>query len=1179
MELVNRQGARSFLAYDEFGRNTSFTDSLGQVHTYEYDSEAASSPTRVTDPDGTFRTVEYDAMRHPTRVVDGSDRVTRYEYDRRGRLVAIIDGIGNRSTVDYSASLIAGTTDALGRVTRFEYDAAGRLAREIDPLGGTTLFAYDAADNLTSQTDPLGRTTTYTYDAVGNLLTRSTNPTTTFEYDVAGNVTAVIDPNGHTTRFEYDALNRLVRRIDALQGERTLQYDAAGNIVAATDENGHTTRFEYDVMDRLIRVIDPLNNVRESTYDLAGNLTSASDVRGNRALFQYDGLGRIVRSEDASGGVTQVVYDGAGRVIQVIDPLGQSTVNEYDAAGNRTAFTDQLGSVYRFVYDAVGNLLSATNPLDETVAFTYDELDRQTSVALPNGSRTSSEYDAVGNIVSVADALGNVTKFEYDTVDRLVRRTDPLGGEETSTFDPAGNLIARSDRNGVRRTFVYDAMNRMLAEHWLDSAGAVIRTESYTYDALGNLLTASDPDIAFNYTYDALGRLTAESVTGTAGLADLVMSYTHDAAGNVVSQRDNLGAEVTSTFTANNLLASRTWQGAGIEPLRVDFDYDTRQDTLEMRRFGDLAGMQLVGSTAFEYDAKRRLTQLAHRDATGNTLVQYDYTRDAADRLVSESHHDQTIDYTNDGLGQILSATSNGLPEESFQYDDNGNRIGAEIVVGPNNQILSDGDFLYDYDAAGNLTTKTSIADASQTEFSWDHRNRLTQVQQRTSGGELVLDVSFVYDLFDRRIARTIDRDGDGPLPAQTEHYLHSANQAWADLDSAGNVSARYLHGSIVDEMLARYRPADGIAWYLGDQLSTVRDVAGTTGQLLDHTDYTTFGGLASEPKGAVGDRFKFAGRELDEELDLYYYRARYYDPNLGRFISEDSYGFDAGDPNLYRYVVNSPTNSSDPSGHVAAFEYATKAVVILEKLVEPLQCIEDNLATVNVEFDPLGALDLVRKPGFLDGLDNAKILPGKSAFRAVTGLKIPKFSTRLITIGEVPLAEALNLFVTVKSCARFLPAAHFSATLGQLAIVLDLYTRSKPHTTVTSAFEASSPDELSQFSLSVKGSLQRGVGGAAGGAPGGAAGNPGVGGPPPASGGGPGGVPGSPSDPDPSSPSASASSAADLLIGSFDYIAITERLFAYEFCHDDPWRLRDRARALGIATELLACVDPRTYE
>ncbi len=201
------------------------------------------------------------------------------------------------------------------------------------------------------------------------------------------------------------------------------------------------------------------------------------------------------------------------------------------------------------------------------------------------------------------------------------------------------------------------------------------------------------------------------------------------------------------------------------------------------------------------------------------------------------------------------------------------------------------------------------------TEYTYDYRNRLTSVVERNVVGVVINDVQFVYDVFDRRIAKTVDVDGVGSQPAETTRFVYDGLHVWADFDQAGQVTARYLYGDGIDQILARYQPGVGTAWYLADHLGTVRDIVDATGVVIDHVDYDSFGQIITETNPAQGDRFKFTGREWDVETSLYYYRARYFDPRQGRFVSADPLGFAAGDVNLYRYVNNAPVILRDPLG------------------------------------------------------------------------------------------------------------------------------------------------------------------------------------------------------------------------------------------------------------------------
>jgi RHS repeat-associated protein len=144
---------------------------------------------------------------------------------------------------------------------------------------------------------------------------------------------------------------------------------------------------------------------------------------------------------------------------------------------------------------------------------------------------------------------------------------------------------------------------------------------------------------------------------------------------------------------------------------------------------------------------------------------------------------------------------------------------------------------------------------------------------------------------------------------------VYDGQNTYADFDGAGALKERYLYGPAIDELLARTDSGGTSAWYLTDRLGSVRDIANTSGTVIDHLAYDSFGSVMSETVPANGDRFKFTGREYDVTTGQYDLRARYYNPATGRFLNVDPMGFGASDANLYRYVSNNPITSVDHLG------------------------------------------------------------------------------------------------------------------------------------------------------------------------------------------------------------------------------------------------------------------------
>ena len=228
------------------------------------------------------------------------------------------------------------------------------------------------------------------------------------------------------------------------------------------------------------------------------------------------------------------------------------------------------------------------------------------------------------------------------------------------------------------------------------------------------------------------------------------------------------------------------------------------------------------------------------------------------------------------------------------------------------------------------------------TDYVFDQRNRLTSVERRSAGGVILSAVSYRYDGF----GRLIERDMNGFVL----RTVHVEGHAWADLSSTNTVIARYLLGDGSDELLARWRPSDGFAWYLTDHQGTIRQLMNGSGTAVINTiQYTAFGEIVSQTNPSASDRFAYTGREWESAAGLYYYRARFYDPGTARFISQDPIGFEAGDPNLYRYVGNTITDATDPSGLAALSERAVKTKInaIYRKA---LKCLGDLASTTLLE-------------------------------------------------------------------------------------------------------------------------------------------------------------------------------------------------------------------------------------
>ena len=263
------------------------------------------------------------------------------------------------------------------------------------------------------------------------------------------------------------------------------------------------------------------------------------------------------------------------------------------------------------------------------------------------------------------------------------------------------------------------------------------------------------------------------------------------------------------------------------------------------------------------------------------------------------------LTYTSAGLIATITDAQGTNSTESYSYDAVGNRL-SSLNLSPysyntSNELTSTPSASYTFDYNGNTLSRTDST--GTTNYTWDFQNRLTSVALPGSGGT----ISFAYDPFGRRIKKITPSttsifayDGDGNLVEET--------------NTAGTAVARYVQTTdSVDEPLAMLRGGSA-SYYHADGLGSVTSLSTSSGSIAQSYTFDSFGNLTAA-SGSLANPFQYSAREFDSETNLYYYRARYYRPTTGQFISEDPAGFSSDSFNFYDYVSNNPLVFSDPSG------------------------------------------------------------------------------------------------------------------------------------------------------------------------------------------------------------------------------------------------------------------------
>ncbi len=412
---------------------------------------------------------------------------------------------------------------------------------------------------------------------------------------------------------------------------------------------------------------------------------------------------------------------------------------------------------------------------------------------------------------------------------------------------------------------------------------------------------------------------------GTPGAPVVALAYQYDTLGNVTHVVDtidgNAGVGTAYVYDHLNRLKTLTQAGTDTSEKRVDFSYNNLGQYTQIARFANLAGTISVANSNYAYDGMNRLTSLTHQRGVG-VIDSYGYTYDADSRITRiVSALDGATDYTYDDRDQLTGAeyANAAIPDENFDFDANGNRVASHLhgtgyVTGPGNRLLSDGTFNYEYDGEGNMTKRTNIADGTYREFGWDHRNRLISVTDRSSGGVITNEVTFAYDAMNRRIAKTANGASTLFVYDREDVLLD-----FADADAGGPgapvLESRNLHGTGFDEVVAEDHGGGDVHWLLADHLGSTRNVVNASGSLVNHTLVDSYGTVLSQTNPVSDTRFIFTGREFDQESDIHYFRRRYLDPQIGRFLGEDPTRVFGADANPYRYVSNIPILQVDPFG------------------------------------------------------------------------------------------------------------------------------------------------------------------------------------------------------------------------------------------------------------------------
>jgi len=852
---------------------------------------------------------------------------TTWYFNQNGALVATRDRLGvgldfTRNTNGYLTrianslntyaieisygpeGLVSSVSDVpLGRTVSYQYDGQGRLSQVTDLSGGVTTYEWIQLDYLRgtmqaiqSVVDPRGMVILSNgYDDQGRVSSQWLGNAGTYRFEYlpqpdGSQITRVTDPDGNVTSYHFDPVGEYRYRARTITNPlgRTTAFQYASGVsflTAVTDFRGRTVELDWDANGNLLAVHRPTltggTATTSFTYDQTFNeLTSATDELGQTATITLNAQGLPTSVRSPAGQVAQFAYNAAGQVTQFVDPAGAPTTINYNFAGQPASVTDALNRTVSFVYDGAGRLQQITDPLQRNVTLGVTPSTRLAAVTLPGGVGYSVTYGAA-NLPTRLDVNGGGTyRWTYDGAGHTTSGTDPAGATETVSRTASGLPLVITDRKGQRVEVRYGPGKRVEQVVYRRADGTIESTVTYSYDPNTDLLVSIDdtagPD--YSFTYNALDQLT--SITGPEG----VTTYQYVSLGRPTAVHVPGLPAVTYTYDAFGRLASVS-QGAET----VSYAYDSAGRLATVTRPNGVV-------TYYSYDLLSRISRIEHR--YGNTLLEYEaYTRDAGGRITARERNGVLSSFNYNDLDELIGHTIPGQTA-SFTYDATGNRISETVdsvvtnyTYGAGDRLAAAGDLQVVHDANGSIVRYGSAI------LTWDVRGRLTRIED---GGNVT---TFAYDVFNRRVAKTHN--------GVTRRYVYLGHDLAVEADANGNVLATYFYEPGIDLPVSR-TDANGTIYYLHDLAGSITALTRPDGSLIGRYHYTPWGEVAADP-GMPAQPLLWTARELDE-TGLYYLRARYYLPRIGRFLSEDPAGLAAG-LNLYVFAHNRPVGARDPFG------------------------------------------------------------------------------------------------------------------------------------------------------------------------------------------------------------------------------------------------------------------------
>ena len=973
LKKTDANGIESSYSYDDGGKGG---EQNGWVNEYLVRKIKTEVDYQELDAAGLVKFLKTDKEKEETKTVTS--------YDDHGQPTTVTttkegapDSVEQTTYQDTVQGTTQTTTTTQGEEKETSVIKTDAMGRE------TENTSKDRKGNILSSTET-------SYDFMGRAIqTKVTSDgvtqTESKTYDDNGTVATETSASGVKTAYQYDSVNRVVKATESADGTDTVTETSYGY----EDAQIHTLNGTKDYQDLSVQTTKTNGRVSEKSWTDAAGQTVRSFSHGlyTDHVFTSDGkeIATISLGTKTSGDekIALQLYDKEGKQTAAIQnpEITKGTSDAVVKVGNSSI-------LQKTEYDTKGNETTKTDGNGDQISYAYDDQNRVTEIT-QGGQKTKVSYQVNSDgstTTSVTDANGHV-KQETASASGSVTTTSDLGDGSESittkyTYDDRGNKISEVYANGAKKTYEYNSRNLVVKTQSYDKEGTKTLISRYRYDDYGQLLemtdyrVSSETETAYRhteYTYDQRGRITAfaEISQNAQPTADDIKAhqirYTYNENGNLSkvsypTTKDGIQS-LSYIYDENGWLQEIKGElhskGQTTEKVLRSYTYDAYGKVKEIKDHRNLLNnSDQAVQKVYTYDSFDRVKEMTYTDLeTGKVMESYQYSYDKNSNIIEKiavnnypkedsDKVNETKSYTYDTLGRLTKTVTTDHSKDdktktvTYTYDNVGNRLKEDDGTTTTSYTYNGLDQLktstkekgtaveevrqYDYDMNGNQTDVKNTKTGENQTYVYDAENRLSQVSVTKDGKTAVIQQN-IYNGEGQRIQKV---DGD----EMTNYYYQDGVAAYTT-DAYGNQNSQNLIGTEGNVLATERFKGDDTQYYLYN-----KDIQGSTTSLVkedgsvDATyQYTDFGETTIHGDDQADNEVCYTGGIYDQTMGLYYLNARYYDPEEGRFLTEDTYRGENDQPDtqhLYVYCANNPVNYVDPSGHFAI------AVPILVKLV-----------------------------------------------------------------------------------------------------------------------------------------------------------------------------------------------------------------------------------------------------